>query len=231
MTTRLPIAARRDSEETKQRILDALARVIVREGFSAVGVTSLSREAGCDKVLIYRYFTDLDGVYKAYAERGDIWHTVEELLHGIDPAKTSLAEAVKQCIRNHALEIRKRPLTTAVLAAELSERTPLVAALEAVRERRANSLMAWLAQHYETPPGLDLAVIGLLLSSAATYLAIRARHTRIMSGVSIKTDADWRRLLSATDRIVDAVFAGSTSTRSVPSAVRTSVSSAARARR
>jgi AcrR family transcriptional regulator len=206
VTSRLPIAARRDSEDTKERILDALARIIVRDGLAAVGVNSLSREVGCDKVLIYRYFGDLDGVYRAYAERGDIWHTAEELLAGIDPARASLADAVKQCLRNHALGIRRRPLTTAVLAAELSERTPLVAALEAVRERRANAVMAWLAKHYEAPPGLDLPAIGLLLSAAMNYLAIRARHIRVMSGVPIKTQDDWERLLSSADRIIDSVL-------------------------
>ena len=207
MTKQLSIAARRDSEETKSRILDALARIIVRDGLGAVGVNSLSREAGCDKVLIYRYFGDLDGVYRAYAERGDIWHTTEELLAGIDPAETSLPYAIKRCLRNHALGIRRRPLTIAVLAAELSERTPLVTALESVRERRANALTAWLAKHYEAPPGLDFPAIGLLLSAAINYLATRARHTRVMSGVPIKTDADWERLLNAADRIVDSVFA------------------------
>jgi AcrR family transcriptional regulator len=206
VTKALPIAARRDSEETRERILDALARIIVRDGLSAVGVNSLSREAGCDKVLIYRYFGDLDGVYEAYAERGDIWHSTEELLAGIDPARTSLADAIKQCIRNHAAGIRKRPLTTAVLAAELSDRTPLVLALEAVRERRGNAVTAWLAKHYEPPPGLDLPAIGLLLSAAVNYLAIRARDIRVMSGVPIKTSGDWERLLSAADRIIDSAF-------------------------
>jgi hypothetical protein len=93
-----------------------------------------------------------------------------------------------------------------VLAAELSDRTPLVAALEAVRERRAIAVMEWLAQHYEAPPGLDLPAIGLLLSAAVNYLAIRARQIRVMSGVPIKTQGDWERLLGAADHIIDAVF-------------------------
>ena len=71
VTKNLPIAARRDSGETKTRILDALARVIVRDGLAATGINALAREAGADKVLIYRYFGDLDGVYRAYAERSD----------------------------------------------------------------------------------------------------------------------------------------------------------------
>ena len=58
---------RRDSQATRRRILDALGRMIVEGGLAKVGVNALARDAGCDKVLIYRYFGDLDGVYQAFA--------------------------------------------------------------------------------------------------------------------------------------------------------------------
>jgi AcrR family transcriptional regulator len=207
VTTGAPIAARRNSEETKARILASLARIIARDGLGAVGVNTLAREAGADKVLIYRYFGDLDGVYAAYAERGDFWWTCAELIEGIDPATTSLAGAVKLCLRRHALAIRARPVTLAVLAAEPTERTPLVIALEAVRERRSLELSAWLGQHYVLPRDIDLAAISLLLSAAINYLAARSRKIRVMSGVPIQSDDDWRRLLAALDQIVDRLFA------------------------
>jgi AcrR family transcriptional regulator len=208
VTTGLPISARRDAGETRTRILDALARVIVRDGLAAVGVNALAREAGADKVLIYRYFADLDGVYRAYAERSDFWYSNAEMLAGIEPSNVTLPQAVKLCLRRHASEIRKRPVTLAVLAAEPAQRTPLVIALEAVRERRATELLAWLAAHYELPQGFDLQAIAMLLGAAINYLAARSRSIRVMSGVGIKTDEDWDRILGAVDRIVDCIFLG-----------------------
>jgi AcrR family transcriptional regulator len=208
VTYNTPIAARRDPEETKSRILNSLAHIIVRDGLGAVGVNTLARAAGADKVLIYRYFGDLDGVYAAFAERADFWWTCVDLVQGVDPATTSLAEAIKICLRRHALEIRKRPVTLAVLAAEPAQRTPLVVALETVRERRALELMAWLGARYAPPQGLDLEAISLILSAAINYLAARSRKIRMMSGVPIQTDEDWRRLSAAVDRIVEGLFAG-----------------------
>ena len=52
----------RDSDAMRARILAAVGTMIVRDGLSAIGVNALAREAGCDKVLIYRYFGDLEGV-------------------------------------------------------------------------------------------------------------------------------------------------------------------------
>jgi AcrR family transcriptional regulator len=203
-----PISSRRDPEETRARILDALGRIAVRDGLAAVGVNTLAREAGADKVLIYRYFGDLDGVYAAFAERTDFWWSCADLTEGLDPGRTPLAGAVRLCLRRHAAEIRKRPVTLAVLAAEPAQRTPLVVAMEAVRERRALELAAWIGARYPTPPDVDVAAVSLLLSAAINYLAARSRSIRLMSGVPIRTDQDWERILAAMDRLVDGVFAG-----------------------
>jgi hypothetical protein len=98
-------------------------------------------------------------------------------------------------------------VTLAVLAAEPAERTPLVVALESVRERRALELVAWMGAHYAPRADLDLEAITMILSSALNYLAARSRKIRLMSGVPIKTDEDWRRLLAAVDQIIDGLFA------------------------
>jgi AcrR family transcriptional regulator len=201
-----PIASRRNAEETKSRILDALGRIIVRDGLGAVGINSLAREAGADKTLIYRYFDGLDGVYRAYAERGEIWHSTAEILHGIDPAQKSLPDAVKLCLRRHARAIRSRPLTLAVLAGELHERTPLVVALEAVRDRRGEEIQAWLAEHYALPPDVDVAALSALFTAAINYIALRARRAPVRAGIAIATDADWERLFASIDLLVDGIF-------------------------
>ncbi len=202
---RQPIAARRDSEETKARILDALARIILRDGLSAVGVNALAREANCDKVLIYRYFGDLDGVYATFASSREFWWTVEDLTQDVEPSRVSGPEALKLFLRRHTEAIRSRPVTVAVLAEEAATRTPLVIALETVREERALALGAWIQKHLKFPLGVDFAAITLILSTATTYLAVRARKIRIMNGVLIKSDDDWQRIYAALDTLIDAI--------------------------
>ena len=75
----------RDSAKTKERLLEAVDDVLARDGFGGLGVNTLAREAGVDKVLIYRYFGGLNGLLKAYAEAGDLWWTVEEITADAPP--------------------------------------------------------------------------------------------------------------------------------------------------
>ena len=206
MVTKRSLAAR-DSEAMRARILAAVGALILRDGLAGVGINALARQAGCDKVLIYRYFGDLDGVYAAYAAKSDFWWTVEDLTEGLDPAQTSLAEALKTMLRRHAAALRSRPITLAVLAAELSNRTALVVALETLRERRALQASAWIGARYRLPPGKDVEAISMVIGVAINYLAVRARTLGVMSGVRIASDADWKRVLAAVDAIVDALAA------------------------
>lgn len=205
-TKTTPAPRRRDREQTEKAILDAVGRLILREGLSGVGVNALAREAEADKVLIYRYFGDLDGVYRAYAETGDFWWTLEDMLEGNDEA-ASLADAMKTGLRRHAAEMRKRPVTLAVIAAEPANRTALVVALEEVREQRSLALMRAVTARHGVPAGADLLALTALLAAAIDYLIARALNIRVYGGVEIKTDNDWDRLFVTIDAMIDGALA------------------------
>lgn len=196
----------RDREKTEAAILDAVGRLILRDGLSGVGINAVAREAGADKVLIYRYFGDLDGLYSAYAEGGDFWWTVEDMLAAAGGA-TTLGEALKAGLRHHAAEMRKRPVTLAVIAAEPANRNALVIALEEVRERRSLDLMKEIATRYGMPEGADIAALTGLLAAAIDYLLARARTIRVFGGVEIKTEQNWERLFATIDAMIDGVLA------------------------
>jgi AcrR family transcriptional regulator len=63
-------------------LLSAVCSLLARKGFKAIGVNSVAREAGVDKVLIYRYFSGLPGLISAYGKEGDFWPLPLELAGG-----------------------------------------------------------------------------------------------------------------------------------------------------
>ncbi len=206
VTIQSELVRSRKPAAVRARVLAALCAMIVRGGLSSVGVNALAREAGCDKVLIYRYFGDLDGVYQEFAEGHDFWWTVDELVHEIDPARMPRTRALQILMRRHAEAIRKRPTTLAILASELTGRSSLVLALEEVRERRSLELIAWIGQRFELPATVDLPAISMLLGVALNYLAARARDVKVMSGVAIGEATDWERIFAAIDTLIAGVL-------------------------
>ena len=198
----------RDRAATEARILGAVGAVLARDGFGAVGVNAVARQAGVDKVLIYRYFGGLPELLRAWGESGRFWPRVADLL-GPDP-QTLLARPAAErwaCFFEHFIDaLRRRPLTLEILAAEMIERNELTAILEAERE-------AWGEEAARVLGGAELAArphlqgITLLLLAGVQYLLLRSRRIRIFGGVDLHSDAGWARLKQSIRLLAQDAFA------------------------
>lgn len=199
----------RDRSATEERILAAVGEVLARDGFAALGVNAIAREAGVDKVLIYRYFGGLPELLRRWGASGRFWPTLPELL-GADAQNLvamPLAERYALFFERFIDALRARPLTVEILAAEIVERNELTAILEAEREQ-------WGAQAEALFGGADferaphLRGITLLLVAGVMYLLVRARKIRIFGAVDLHTDAGWAALKAAVAGMARQAFAG-----------------------
>ena len=129
-------APARDREATKARILGAVGVVLARDGFGAVGVNAIAKEAGVDKVLIYRYFGGLpellrDGARAAGSGRA---RRPARRRPGGASGAADAPSAMRRFFEHFIDALRERPLTLEILAAEIVERNDLTAILESERE-------------------------------------------------------------------------------------------------
>ncbi|HSH08829.1 MAG TPA: helix-turn-helix domain-containing protein [Oceanipulchritudo sp.] len=69
----------RNRQLTESRIREAAMDLLGRAGFESWGVNAIAREAGVDKVLIYRYFSSLEGLLEALVEETRFWPDPEAL--------------------------------------------------------------------------------------------------------------------------------------------------------
>jgi AcrR family transcriptional regulator len=198
----------RDRGATEQRILGAVGTVLAREGFAAIGVNAIAREAGVDKVLIYRYFGGLPELLQAWGASGRFWPRVDELL-GDDPDALLTLPEPERWTRffEHFIDgLRARPLTLEILAAEVLERNALTAILEAEREAWGAQAAALLAG-----PALgarpELRTLTLLLVAGVQYLLLRSRRIRIFGGLEIQTDAGWDEIKRGLRAVAQGLFA------------------------
>lgn len=197
----------RDSAKTRERLLEAVDVVLARDGFGGLGINTLAREAGVDKVLIYRYFGGLNGLLKAYAEAGDLWWTVEEITADAPPGIDSAGAWCAFVLSRQVEALRRRPVTVQLLAWELIEPNELTHALTEVREARSRELVRHLTRLAGKDADTRLLAVHALLGAAATYLVLRARTENDWLGVDFADDAGWARLNTAMAGISNAVLA------------------------
>lgn len=185
----------RNRERTEQLLLQAVGTVLQTDGFQKLGVNRVAKEAGVDKVLIYRYFGSVDGLLNAYGMSEDFWPSIEEVLG-------SLPHDIRQLPKNERLSLiliglldalRTRPTTIEIMAMELVQPSPLAKVLEDRRETWSQQI---LTRVFPDLSGSDdqLVVIGNLLVAGFQYLLIKARSTNVYGGIDLQSVEGWQRV-------------------------------------
>ena len=191
-----PKRATRDRGATERAILAAVGEVLARDGFAAIGVNAIAKQAGVDKVLIYRYFGGLPELLQAWGASGRFWPDLDELV-GTDRAAfmgLPAAERYALFIEHFIDALRARPLTIEILAAEILQRNELSAILETEREQWGEQASVLLASGPEFEARPEMHGLTILLIAGVQYLLVRARTIRIFGGIDIREDAGWNVL-------------------------------------
>ena len=190
----------RDRDRTTRQLIEAVGRVLARDGFERCGVNAVAREAGLDKVLIYRYFAGMPGLLNAYGESNTFWPSVDEILGANRCALTlPLGERLEMILDALLEALRSRPETLAIMAWELVQRNPLTDMLAEVREKWGRDLIAISAFDADAQGQLGEDGIALtnLVFAGIQYLLLRARTVADYGGLALNSDEGWQRIRRA----------------------------------
>lgn len=194
----------RDADRTRALFLNAVERVLRKQGLQGLGVNAVARAAGRDKALIYKYFGSLEGLYSAFAVSRSLFPTLEEML---GPARENLSgmtplEIARAAASGYLREIRKRPLTLEILRWELVVRNPLTDALSEVR----SAATLEFNRRIGNPGDLDVPAVTALLYGGIVYLLLKIEGGSAFNGMDLGKDSTWERVEKALHRILEGML-------------------------
>lgn len=195
---------------TQKKLIHAVGKLLAEEGFKGLGVNRVAREAGVDKVLVYRYFGGLPELIREYSKTVDFWPTVEELM-GPDPERLKTLppdQQVAEVFKSFIAALRKRPATQDILAWELLERNELSMQLEDVRIRTFLEFFEYLDT---IPDDVNLTPIVVLMGAAVNHLIVLSRINRFFGGIDFKSEDDWERINKGIELLLKGIFSDSES--------------------
>ena len=195
----------RDKEETKARILAAVGKLLAESGFKQLGVNAIAREAGVDKVLIYRYFENLPTLLQTFGKEGNYWLSVEELVGDESTTEAeSLDEWMHLLLIRFLRDLQQRSITQEILRWELLEGNELTQELAQVRDRMAIKSLKFLNQKCSFPPDKDIPAISAVLIAGIVYLVLRTKVSPSFLGIDFSSPAGWQRIEAAISSLVQA---------------------------
>jgi AcrR family transcriptional regulator len=174
---------------TEQRILNAVGSILLEQGYPAVGINAIARQAGCDKVLIYRYFGGFDQLLLAFAETTTLWWEVDEIIteSAADCAQIALPDYLQSLLNRYVKALESRPLALEIMAWEMSEQNNLTNTLARTRGERGMELVKRIRVYYRQP-NIDIGGILGVFGASINYLVIRTRK----QSQQFKTEVWWR---------------------------------------
>jgi AcrR family transcriptional regulator len=199
--------AARDREATERRILDAAGRVIARDGFRGLGVNAVAREAGVDKVLIYRYFGGIEALLDTWGR--EVLGVAEPVPHPATPT-TSAADRAAASLIGFARAARLNPQALEVMRWELVEDNALTRRLAGLRESAGMANLSRIGLDEEQARAVDLPALAAVLSAGLLHIALRARTAPRWLGIPIRTKQGWARLEQAAVTLVRSALARTT---------------------
>ena len=175
--------------QTEQRILEAVAEILLHQGYPEIGINAVARQAGCDKVLIYRYFGGLEELLLAFAETRELWWEVSEIIleDERDCTRIPLHQFLERLLNRYVEALEARPLTLEIMAWEMSAENSLTRHLSRLRSERGMQLVKQIRNLYQQP-NIDIGGVLGVFGAAVNYLIIRTRHQE----QQYKTEEWWR---------------------------------------
>ncbi len=179
----------RNRLQTEQRILDAVGIILLEKGYPAVGINAIARQAGCDKVLIYRYFGGFDELLLGFAETTTLWWEVDEIISetAAECAEIALPDYLQTLLSRYVKALEARPMALEIMAWEMSAQNNLTNTLARIRAERGMELVKRIRAFYQQP-NIDIGGILGVFGAAINYLIIRTRK----QSQQYKTEEWWR---------------------------------------
>lgn len=177
----------------RDRWLDALTALLLRDGYTGFGVNALAREAGADKALLYRHFGGPDELLRAYAVERSIWPAADDFCGGAD-GRRALQEMLPVWRRfatwseNGLRALRAHPAALEICAWSFEPQgNSLTYAQEMLRTRLLRDFVREFGDGEKT----DVAALHTIVWNGLCMIAVQERRRDSLRS------KDWRRLEEA----------------------------------
>ncbi|MFD2934995.1 TetR/AcrR family transcriptional regulator [Spirosoma flavum] len=187
---------KRNRTVTTQRIIDALEQILDEDGLVGVTVNLIAERAAVSKVLIYRYFGGLEGLFEYYVGMGRfVPHFTPAWLEQMQPAKPGdLAPLWSSQTLQLFRRFRVSRAAREVLKATVMENNSLA---DVVSKAQDAELTTMVNQLSFIEGGGDHQATSAVLLGALSYLTIQAQNNRSVIGLDLRSEAGWQRIEEA----------------------------------
>lgn len=116
---------KRSRPNTEIKFQDAVLELVAKEGCVALGINVVAQKAGADKVLLYRYFGDLNGLLQRVAESRSWLPDSKDVLSAVSHHRTDCTRYLKELFHYMVKNIQADATTHQLVRWRKAHKNPL----------------------------------------------------------------------------------------------------------
>lgn len=191
-------------KQTEKKIIEAVSSIIENEGFSRLGINRIAKVAGCDKVLIYRYFGGLEGLIGQWARENDYYSFAIDMFKDKINSSDDMRSVAKEVLLQQIRFMRESRMMQELLLWELSGNTTF-SYIRDSREKNEHEIQQMIEQRLGVTNS-DAKYYITILMAAINYLVLFSRESGVYNGVDFSAEETWPKIECAICRYIDMMF-------------------------
>ncbi len=196
-----------DKERTKAKLINAVGKILVKEGFQSIRVNKVAEVAGVAKKAIYEYFGGLNGLIQTYLEQIYFWKIEQRKL---ELEKKPLPEISKdfmvELLKDDFNYFFKSTEMQKIVLWGISEKNKIIRALTDEREKLGQQMLQ-KADEIFNDTRVDYPATIAILVSAIYYTVLHVKSNgSTMCGIDMSSTEGKERLFKAMERLLDLTY-------------------------
>lgn len=193
-----------DKERSKQKLINAVGKVLEFRGYSGLTVTNISKAAGLSRRLITTYFDSVDDLIETYVRNKDYWTeasgNVNKIIEQNQGKNTK--EVIDYLLQNQLDYFYNSKEMQKLILWEISEKTKIMYEVCDDRERLGSKVFE-LADEEFKDNDIDIRAISALLVAGIYYMVLHAKSTNtLFCGIDINEADGMNRIKNAISLIL-----------------------------
>jgi len=196
---------KKDKEETKKKLVQATGEIFMTKGYFGLKASKIAYVAGVSKTLIYRYFGNVEELFKVYLSQKDFWISMEShLLVLMEAGKEDCGEGfAKRALHDQIEYLFQNKEMQQILLWQISEPNSIARGLADSRERLGEELLGITEPHFKDSNVNFRGVLAVVLPGIY-YLVLNAKaNGSTFCGVDINKKEDMKLIQKAVSQLVE----------------------------
>ncbi|NGM74859.1 TetR/AcrR family transcriptional regulator [Sphingobacterium sp. SGL-16] len=193
-----------DKEKTKQKLINAVGKVIVKEGFQNIRINKIERVSGVSKKAIYDYFGGLDGLVTAYLNQVDYWKElkIQKIEDNGADRKAFNEKALFEILKNNLEYFSNSEEMQKIVLWGLSEKNPTIRVLTDQREVLGEKILQE-AEESLKEKNIDVRATMAIFISAIYYMVLHSENNgSTMCGIDFSTQNGKDKILDTMQKLL-----------------------------